>query len=361
MVEERLAVWALAGIGGLGPAGIKTLLEEFGSAAEVFGSGAGRLRELTVGRRLIERLAAVKDWDEIGRKFQRSFPPGADFVCYSEESYPERLRNIADPPPFLYYKGNLSCFRGPTLAVVGSRRPTDYGKRMAARLTTDLVSSGITIVSGLAFGIDATTHQAALENGGRTAAVFACGLEHIYPPGHASLALRIEKSGCLLSEFPKGTKPERYNFPIRNRIISGLSDGVVVVEASARSGALVTARLALEQGREVFAVPGRADSELSYGANDLIKQGATPATSADDIVSAFGWQKSEGVSKASLDLSQLDRAERSLYETLSIQPIHVDELGRKSGLGPARTTELLLNLEIKGFIMRKPGNYVVRA
>jgi DNA processing protein len=245
--------------------------------------------------------------------------------------------------------------------VVGSRRPTDYGERMACSITADLVASGVTIVSGLAFGIDAASHRSALDNGGRTAAVFACGLDYIYPPGHASLASRIAESGCILSEFPKGTRPERYNFPIRNRIISGLSDGVVVVEASIRSGALVTAGLALEQGREVFAVPGRADSELSYGANDLIKQGATPVTSAEDIISAFGWQKSDRVSKPSLDMTKLDRAERSLFEILSIQPIHVDELGRKSGLGPARTTELLLSLEIKGFIMRKPGNYVVRA
>lgn len=361
MIEEKLAIWALAGIGGLGPAGIKRIIEDFGSAEMVFSSDRARLRESVLGDRLIDQLVDEKDWDEIKSRFEKSIPPGAGFMSISEESYPERLRNIADPPPFLYYRGDLSCLRGPTLAVVGSRRPTDYGQRMASRLTADLVSSGVTIVSGLAFGIDAACHQAALDNGGRTAAVFACGLDYIYPPGHASLASKIEGTGCLLSEFPKGTRPERYNFPVRNRIISGLAHGVVVVEAAARSGALVTARLGLEQDREVFAVPGRADSELSSGANDLIKQGATPVTSADDIISSFGWQKSKKSFVENLDLSKLHGAERSLFDILSIQPIHVDELGRKSGLGPARTSELLLNLEIKGFIIRKPGNYVVRA
>ncbi|MEE9554844.1 MAG: DNA-processing protein DprA, partial [candidate division Zixibacteria bacterium] len=183
----------------------------------------------------------------------------------------------------------------------------------------------------------------------------------VYPSAHRDLAAEISRSGCLVSEFPRRTMPERHNFPIRNRIIAGLSDGVVVVEAAERSGALVTAGIALEQNREVFAVPGSADSEMSFGTNNLIKQGAVPVTIVDDILANFNWHKSEFKVKRTMNLSKLTEEELSLYNQLSIQPIHLDEIGKKISLGPSKTAELLLNLELKGFILRKPGNFVVTA
>jgi DNA processing protein len=232
---------------------------------------------------------------------------------------------------------------------------------VASKLAGELASMGVLIVSGLAFGIDAIAHQAALEAAGKTVAVFGCGLDCIYPHAHSTLASRIIESGCLLSQFPKGTRPERFNFPVRNRIISGLTDGVLVVEAAEKSGALITANQALEQGREVLAIPGSVESKFSYGANDLIKQGAVPVTSVDDIMDNFGWHKSDVISRPDRDLSILTADERTFFGHISVQPVHIDELSRKLGLSPARMSELLLNLEIKGFIMRKPGNYVIKA
>jgi DNA processing protein len=362
MMDEKTAIWTLASLKGLGPAGVKRIIEHFRSAARVFDSDRSQLMASNLfTKSMVRKLSERKDREVLGELLEESTPSGAGFISISEPEYPQKLMNISDPPPYLYFKGNLDIFDGPSLAIVGSRRPTDYGRRIASRLAGELASTGVLIVSGLAFGIDAIAHQAALEAGGKTAAVFGCGLDYIYPPAHSSLAARIIESGCLLSEFPKGTRPERFNFPVRNRIISGLTDGVLVVEATEKSGALVTANLALEQDREVLAIPGNVESKCSYGTNNLIKQGAVPVTSVDDIMDNFGWYRSEVISRPDRDLSKLNANERALFDHISIQPVHVDELGRKSGLNPPRTSELLLNLEIKGFIMRKPGNYVVKA
>jgi DNA processing protein len=362
MMNEKTAIWVLAGINGLGAASVKKIVSHFGSAAGVFDADEGLLEASSLFTKpMIGQLMEKRDGQAMGELLQKSTPPGAGFVSISEPEYPEKLKNIGDPPPYLYFKGRLDVFDGPSLAIVGSRRPTDYGRRITPRLAGELASMGVLIVSGLAFGIDAIAHQAALEAGGRTAAVFGCGLDYIYPRAHSALASRIIESGSLLSEFPKGTRPERFNFPVRNRIISGLTDGVLVVEAAEKSGALVTASLALDQGRDVLAIPGNVESKFSYGPNDLIKQGAVPVTSVEDIMTNFGWHKSQVSSRPDRDLSKLSLGERALFDHISVQPVHVDELGRKSRLSPARISELLLSLEIKGFIMRKPGNYVVKA
>lgn len=362
MMDEKIAIWTLAGINGLGAAGVKRIVNHFGSAANVFDLDEGQLKASNLfTKSMIGQLREKRDGQAMGELLKKSTPPGAGFVSISEQGYPEKLKNINDPPPYLYFKGDLDVFDGPSLAIVGSRRPTDYGRRITSRLAGELASTGVLIVSGLAFGIDAIAHQAALEAGGKTAAVFGCGLDYIYPRAHSTLASRIIESGSLLSEFPKGTRPERFNFPVRNRIISGLTDGVLVVEAAEKSGALVTANLALDQGREVLAIPGNVESKFSYGPNDLIKQGAVPVTSVEDIMANFGWHKSEVFSRPDRDLSRLTSNERTLFGHISVQPVHIDELGRKLGSSPAKISELLLSLEIKGFIMRKPGNYVVKA
>ena len=362
MMDDKTAIWALAGLNGLGPAGVKRIVEHFGSASSVFEINRGELvASRLFSESVIKQLSEKRDWEAMGNLLEKSTPSGAGLVAITEPDYPEKLKNISDPPPFLFFKGNLDVFDKPSLAIVGSRRPTDYGRRITSGLAGQLASMGVLIVSGLAYGIDAIAHQAALEAGGKTAAVFGCGLDYIYPPAHSALASRIIESGSLLSEFPKGTRPERFNFPVRNRIISGLTDGVLVVEAAEKSGALVTANLALEQDREVLAIPGNIESKFSYGPNDLIKQGAVPVTTIDDIMTNFRWHKSEVSSRSERDLSILTAKERALLDHITVQPIHIDELGRKSGLSPAGSSELLLNLEIKGFIMRKPGNYVIKA
>jgi DNA processing protein len=362
MIDEKLAVWALANTDGIGPATCYKLISHFGSASAVFAASVDDFqRAELVNGPTAKKILSGDDWDQLQTRFDKSCSDGASFLGITDKDYPAKLKNIPDPPPFLYYRGGVGIFERPSLAVVGSRRPTDYGIRLTSRLVGELAAAGVVIISGLAYGIDAAAHQAALDSGGQTAAVFGCGLDIVYPPGHKSLAQRIEQSGCLLTEFPKGTRPERFNFPVRNRIVAGLSDGVLVVEAGAKSGALVTANIALDQGKDVLAIPGSIDSEQSLGPNSLIKQGAVTVTSAEDIFANFGWHKSDPASRPAQDLSRLSREELSVFDTLSVQPIHLDDLGRKIALGPGKIAEALLNLELKGLIMRKPGNYVVKA
>jgi DNA processing protein len=362
MIDERLASWALSGIDGIGPAAFLRLIENFGSAAAVFSASSEKLvSSEAVNRNLAEKIASTGNWEKLSEKFRKTIPSGARIMALTEQAYPSKLKNIPDPPPILYYEGDIAIFERPTLAVVGSRRPTDYGLRLTSRIVGELAGAGVVIISGLAYGIDGTAHQAALEARGLTAAIFGCGLDIIYPSGHKALAQRIIQSGCLVSEFPGGTRPERFNFPVRNRVVAGLSDGVMVVEAGPKSGALVTARLALDQGRDVLAIPGAVDSEQSYGPNALIKQGAVAVTSAQDIFDNFGWHRATAAREPGYDLSKLSRDETAVFQILSVQPMHVDEIGRKSGFGPGKTAEALLNLELKGFIMRKPGNFVVKA
>lgn len=361
-MNERTAIWALTEIRGLGAAGIKKLIEEFGTGVGVFEAFAGKEYGCkTVSEKLGDLLAADRDWKATESRMKKSIPPGAEMTVISEQRYPSRLRNIPDPPPVLYFKGNPELLNGPALAIVGSRKPSDYGLRITARIAEELGAAGVLIVSGLAFGIDARAHEAALDAKGISAAVFGCAIDNVYPAAHRSLADKIAGSGCLLSEFPRGVRPERFNFPVRNRIISGISDGVLVVEAGGKSGALITAELALDQGREVLAVPGSVDSALSAGPNRLIKQGASPVTEVEDVLELFGWHKSEKAAAQRVDLSKLSADELRIYSQLSIQPTHLDDLGRRTDLSPSRTAELLLNLEIKGFILRKPGNFVVKA
>ena len=361
MIDEKLAAWILSEIDGIGPSGFIKLIEKFGSAAGVFAVSMDRLIAEEINPKIIQRLAEKRDWEQVRELFLKTIPDGSSVVAFTEPAYPSRLKNIPNPPPILYYKGLISIFDRPTLAVVGSRRPSDYGLRMASKLVGELASAGVVIISGMAYGIDGAAHQAALEAGGITAAVFGCGLDFIYPPGHRTLASRIEQSGCLISEYPKGTKPERFNFPVRNRIVAGLADGVLVIEAGEKSGALVTANLALDQGRDILAVPGSVENEFSHGPNWLIKQGAVTVTSAKDIFENFGWHHPEAPKAPDVILTKLPKDELLIYEQISIQPLHLDELGRKALLTPGKIAEALLNLELKGLIMRKPGNFIVRA
>jgi DNA processing protein len=360
MISENLAIWALSSIEGIGLARIKLLIERFGNASAVFEQTAASLMELdSISERAANYILKQVDWDLIEKKFIDSFPAGASFISITDSDYPDKLRNIPDPPPYFYYSGNLNVLNYPSLAVVGSRKPGDYGRRVTRSIINELAASGITIVSGLAYGIDSIAHEAALKSGGKTVAVFGNSLDIIYPAGNRKLADQIEDRGCLISEFPKGTKPAPFNFPVRNRIISGLCEGVLVIEAQERSGALITANHALEQGRDVLAVPGNIDNRLSDGPNKLLRQGAIPVSSAQDIFDNFRWHKPSGEKKTSYKRPNLSGEEKIVFEHLSVEPIHLDELIRKVGLGPGKTAEVLLNLELKGFILRKPGNYLV--
>lgn len=360
MINENLAIWALSGIEGIGFARIRLLIGRFGRASAVFEQTVQSLTEIdSFNEKAARSILKPRDWDVLEREFVESFPANSEFISITDKDYPEKLREIPDAPPYFYFSGQLSVLKGPCLAVVGSRKPSDYGKRITRSIVSELAASGVTIVSGLAYGIDSVAHEAALRSGGRTVAVLGNSLDVIYPPGNKKLATGIKEKGCLVSEFPRGTKPERYNFPVRNRIISGLCDGVLVVEAQEKSGALITANHALDQGRDVLAVPGNIDNKLSDGPNELLKQGAVPVSSARDIFDNFRWNFPSGEKRQSKEKPDLSGEEKLIFDYLSVRPVHLDELIRNAGLGPGKTAEVLLNLELKGIIIRKPGNYLV--
>ncbi len=283
-------------------------------------------------------------------------------IALEDNRYPAWLRAIPDPPAVLYCDGLFEPKDRQAIAIVGSRQATPYGLRITETLARELSGAGFTIVSGLARGIDAAAHRAALEAGGRTIAVLGCGLDVNYPPEHARLREEIAASGAVLTELPAGTPPKPSHFPQRNRIISGLSLGVVVVEAAEDSGSLITARLALEQGREVFAVPGSIDAPLSRGPHGLLKQGAKLVETVDDIIeellpqldTAVAPKRRPGFSKAA-EIPNLSPDERLLLDQMTRDPLHLDELTERSGLTPAAVAGILLALELKALVRQLPG------
>ena len=283
-------------------------------------------------------------------------------IALGDERYPELLRAIYDPPAVLYCDGSVEPGDRQAVAIVGSRQATPYGLRITETLAGELSALGFTILSGFARGIDAAAHRAALAAGGRTIAVLGCGLDVDYPPGHASLHAEIAGSGAVLTEFAPGTPPRATNFPRRNRIISGLALGVVVVEAADDSGSLITARLALEQGREVFAVPGPIDVPTSRGPHGLLKQGAKLVETVDDIVEELLPQldrplqtlKTEPIA-ALPEHVELSPSERTVLEVMSREPLHLDDLTERSRLTTPAVAAILLGLELKALVKQLPG------
>jgi DNA processing protein len=284
-------------------------------------------------------------------------------IALGAPEYPTSLTQTADPPHILYVRGGLEPRDGKAVGIVGSRHCTAYGRRVAERLATGLVQKGYTIISGLARGIDAAAHQGALKGSGRTIAVLAGGLAKIYPPEHTELAEQVEASGALISESAMSMQPMSGMFPARNRIISGLSKAVVIVEAAERSGALITARHAGEQGRTVFAVPGPVDSVASGGTNALIREGAILARNVDDILeelegisSANGQPAEAAESKPAEPPPGLDDLQRRLWELLDGQPRYLDELVQKSAANVSQVAGALMTMEMKRIVRRMPGN-----
>ncbi len=282
--------------------------------------------------------------------------------------YPPRLRQIPDPPPLLYVSGALEEADHHAVAIVGSRQATAAGRVVTERLSRELASAGFTIVSGLAHGIDAAAHRGALSAPGRTVAVLGCGIDRTYPPDHQALRRQIESSGAVISEFPLGSYPHAYHFPRRNRIISGMCLGVLVTEAAMQSGSLITARLAAEQGREVFAVPGFIGEKNSHGPNGLIKQGAKLVEQVEDIIQELLPQL-DGPIREHLQSRPAPRAgakprleteEAAIYNLLSPGPTHIDDLIAKTGLPAADVSSALLSIELKGLIRQLPGHSYIR-
>jgi DNA processing protein len=360
--SETRDLLALHLLPGLGPRLTKALLERFGSAASVLKASASELRAVPhigdhLAQKLVEAMRALNIEPELEllQKHQVRVVP-----AHSSE-YPASLKTIADPPGLLYVRGSLDAADQNAVAIVGSRHCTSYGRRIAERLAEELARAGWTVISGLARGIDAAAHRGALNAGGRTLAVLAGGLSQIYPPEHADLADEVAESGAIVSESPMAMAPMSGMFPARNRLISGMSRGVVVVEAAHKSGALLTARHAAEQGRDVFAVPGPVDSPASGGTLQLLKDGAILARNAEDILSVWGAApRRAGVTPGS---SLPEKAKPSLvgvqqqvWEALGQEAVHADELVQRLGVGVSELGTTLMMLEMQGVVRRLPGN-----
>jgi len=364
-VDTRFALM-LSIVDGIGPVKYGKLIQNYQSYDSVVsGAEPEVFKNCGLNEKQISAILSFDRWDEVDQIINQAEKMGIALLCYGQDNYPEQLTNIYAPPIALYLKGDIQSLSKPAVAVVGSRTPTSYGRSMTRKIVNGLACRGLTIISGLAWGIDAEAHRTALEIGGITGAVFGSGLDIIYPGEHRDLAAKIADNGFLLSEFPFGIKPEKHNFPRRNRIISGLSQAVVVIEAAARSGALVTANLALEQGRDVFAVPGQADNPKSSGTINLIKQGAAVATSADDILESLGWEISQPAKENNIEMKpvniDLDPDEQKVCDIAGKGPVHFDELVRGMGYSSSRISAILLKLELAGLVVRRPGNYVARA
>ena len=339
--------WVLLSMAtGIGPVRFQRLLEVCGAARAAWEASDFEMAAAGLERRTADALHRLRRQLTPETAFARLARLGIGAVTLLDPGYPSHLRQISDPPPVLFVKGQLAEADQLAVALVGTRRATSYGRAVADRLARDLAAAGVSVVSGLARGVDTAAHRSALEAGGRTLAVLGNGLDQVYPPENATLARRIidQQQGALVSEFPPGVPPDAVNFPRRNRLISGLSAATVIVEAGQRSGALITADFALEQGRDVFAVPGSILSPVSVGPNTLLKQGATPATSAQDILESLG-----GVpAPVAHSLPKLDGDETSVWEALSGEPRHIDELARALGKGAGEVSATLAVLELKG-------------
>jgi DNA processing protein len=347
-------------VNGIGPAKVRALLDHFGDLETAWSAQPADLKAAGLDRRAIDSLIAARGSIQLDQEVERAHKAGAQIIVWEDADYPPLLRNLPDSPPVLYVKGKfVPADREWTIAIVGTRRATVYGRQAAEVLASELARNGITIVSGLARGIDAVAHEAALKAGGRTLGVLACGIDQVYPFEHTKLVARMVEQGAVLSETPVGSPPEGGNFPARNRIISGLSLGTIVIEADETSGALITADRALEQGREVFAVPGNIFSRTSLGTNRLLKEGATLVTSAEDVMEALNLKMVVAHSEARAIMPE-DATEAKLLAMLSAEPVHVDQIVRECGLPVAQVSSTLAMMELKGLIRQVAGmQYVV--
>ncbi len=292
---------------------------------------------------------------DLDKLLERYEVQGIQLLTWEDEAYPKRLKDIDQPPPVLYVRGTLTEADSFAIAIVGTRRVTSYGRQVTEDVASTLASNGISVVSGLARGVDAIAHQAALKVGGRTIAVLGCGVDRIYPPEHAQLAEKIIANGALVSDYAPGTGPEAANFPPRNRIISGLSQATIVVEAGETSGALITAQFAVDQGREVFAVPGNIYAPQSKGTNRLIAQGAHPMLSARDVLDVL---KLTRVTEQQTVRKVLpgDEVETKILNILTHEPLQMDDIRNQSGLPIERVSAALVMMELKGLVRSAGGN-----
>ncbi len=355
---------ALSLASGLGPSGFWNLVKSAGSPSSVLDMSYTDLNQVAGLRKA--QLDGLRERDKLraaaSREMDRLNRADALPVILDDPGYPALLRKCVNPPPVLYVKGNKDCLNSTAVAIVGSRAATGYGRRTAFKLGRDLARNGITVVSGLATGVDTAAHSGSLEGPGVTIGVLGCGLDVVYPRTNRKLYSAVAERGALVTEYCLGTKPDGFRFPARNRIIAGLCRGVVVVEAARKSGSLITVQHALDEGRDVFAVPGQVDSMKSSGTHWLLQQGASLVVSAADILEGLGMESKDFGHQAELSDSEatLDPETRALLSTIDQYPKPRIELIERSGMNPAKISEHLLLLELEGLIEILPGDQIRR-
>ena len=339
---------------GIGSVRLKGLLDFFGSLEVAWQAPADALAAAGLSERIIDNLQRVRAENLAERAFEYTQRKGIQILTWDEPGYPSRLRQIDQPPPVIYLRGELTAQDDFAVAIVGTRQVTGYGRQVTQDLATSLARHGVTVVSGLARGVDGVAHDAALKAGGRTLAVLGCGVDVVYPPEHKALFERIAAQGSLISDYAPATRPDAANFPPRNRIISGLAIAVVVIEAGQESGALITASFAAEQGRDVFAVPGNITAPQSKGTNRLIRDGATPMLDPEELLSILRLGNAPQLQQARLVLPA-DEVEASLLGVLRNEPLHIDEICARSGLAVEKVSATLVMMELKGMVRGMGG------
>jgi DNA processing protein len=345
-------------IKGIGAVRMHGLVAYFGDLESAWTAAPAELAKAGLGRTVIERVVRAREDVDLEKVWEKIEKQGIRILTWQDETYPQRLKEIDQPPPVLYIRGEYLPDDLFAVAIVGTRRITSYGRQITEELAAFLAANGMTVISGLARGVDAVAHQTSLKAGGRSIAVLGSGVDKIYPPEHRGLAEQMMERGAIISDYAPGTPPEASNFPPRNRIISGLSLAVVVVEAGETSGALITAEFAAEQGREVFAVPGSILAPQSKGTNKLIQKGALPLLSVNDLMQALDITR-VGEHKAVRKIMPADAIEAKLLTVLTPEPLHVDEIRNQAGLPIEKVSAALVLMELKGMVRQVGGmNYV---
>jgi DNA processing protein len=343
---------------GIGAVRFRNLLNTFGDAETAWNASVEALRAAGLSSRLVENLCQLRVQVNLEQIWERIQAQNIQVLTWEDEEYPRRLKEIEQPPPVLYLRGDLKLEDDWAVAIVGTRRITAYGRQVAEEVSATLARNGVTVVSGLARGVDAVAHQAAVHAGGRTLAVLGSGVDRIYPPENQRLAEQIISHGAVISDYPIGTPPEGPNFPPRNRIISGLSLAVIVIEANLDSGAMITATFAAEQGRELFAVPGSILAPQSKGANRLIRDGARLLLDPQEVLEILDLKQATAQQSARQVLPG-DPVEAQLYQVLGPEPQHVDDIRSQTGMSIEKVSSTLALMELKGMVRQVGGmNYV---
>src|SRR5689334_13683626 len=345
-------------IKGIGAVRMQALIHHFGDLEDAWKAAPAELAQAGLGLKVIERIVQARQNVDLEKLWKKIESQDIHILTWEDEAYPQRLKEIEQPPPVLYIRGDHLPDDLFAVAIVGTRRVTPYGRQITEELSAFLAASGITVVSGLARGVDALAHHTALKAGGRTIGILGSGVDKIYPPEHRQLAEQMMQHGAIISDYAPGTPPDASNFPPRNRIISGLSLAVVVIEAGETSGALITAEFAAEQGREIFAVPGSILAPQSKGTNKLIQKGALPLLSVNDLMQALNLTRM-GEQKAARKVIPTDETEARVLNTLGEEPVHVDEIRTRSELPIEKVSATLALMELKGMVRQVGGmNYV---